>query len=62
MVRVRLLRAYPRGKRVHPPGSEIEVPEHALSGILEAHPPFGEVVEAAAAGHEDGRVEEDGPG
>lgn len=44
MVRVRVLRDYPRGGHTWLPGDVISVPAYALPNILKARPPFGVVV------------------
>lgn len=46
MVAVEVTRPYPRGGTIHPVGSRIAVPEHAVSDAVAARPPFVRVLQA----------------
>lgn len=46
MVRVEVLRPYPRGGKTHKPGATISIPEHALADATRRNPPHVRVVGA----------------
>lgn len=50
MVLIRVLRKYPRGGVQYAPGSTIRVPDYAVPSIVDANPPFGEVLRGDGTG------------